>query len=279
MRGRLGLPDCRMVQALVRTQSNRINVHFVRSIGLISCIEILTYYSGSSVISAFAQENNNFFVLEMSKRRKFLIVVAIGLLLTLASLWLVRWRVHRYDQRIIRQSEIHTEDWPRPRIAIVFGAAVYQDDLSRMLEDRVKTAIALYKSGKVDRILVSGDNRTPEYNEPKAMAEYLISHAVDQKDVVIDYAGRSTYETCKRAQSIFGVERAILITQRTHLPRALYLANNLGLNAIGVIADQQSYGDETSYQKMREVGASLKAFFNINFSPPSVVLGEKLPIK
>lgn len=227
----------------------------------------------------FAHENNNIFAFEMSKRRKLLIVVAIGLLIPLAGLWAVRWRIHHYDHRIIRQSEIHTDDWPRPRIAIVFGAAVYQDDLSRMLEDRVKTAIALYKAGKVDRILVSGDNRTPQYNEPKAMAEYLISHAVDQKDVVIDYAGRSTYETCKRAQAIFGVERAILITQSTHLSRALYLANNLGLDAVGVIADQQSYGDETSYQQMREVGASLKAFFNIHFSPPPVVLGEKLPIK
>lgn len=227
----------------------------------------------------FAQENNNFFALEMLKRRKFFIAVALSLLLILAGLWLVRASIHRYDHRIVQVSEVHTENWMPPRVAIVFGAAVYQDDLSTVLEDRVKTAIALYKAGKVDRILVSGDNRTPEYNEPKAMADYLLSHAVDEKDIVVDYAGRSTYETCKRAKEIFVINQAILITQRTHISRALYLANSLGLESIGVIADRQNYGSETAYQQMREVGASLKAFLNIHFIPPPVVLGEKLPIK
>ncbi len=228
---------------------------------------------------ALARDNNNFFAFEMSKPQKFLIVVAVVLLAVLAGLWLVHTSVHSFDQRIIPLSEINTENWSRPRVAIVFGAAVYQDNLSVILEDRVKTAIALYKAGKVDRILVSGDNRRPEYNEPRAMADYLISHAVDQRDVVIDYAGRSTYETCKRAKEIFAVEQALLITQQTHLPRALFLANKLRIESYGVIADQQNYGGETSYQQMREVGASLKAFINIHWFPPPVVLGEKLPIK
>jgi SanA protein len=227
----------------------------------------------------FVGDNKNYFALEMSKRRNFLIIVAVGLLLILGGLWFVQASIHRYDHRIVPPAEINTEAWPRPRVAIVFGAAVYQDDLSRILEDRVKMAITLYKTGKVDRILVSGDNRTPEYNEPKAMAEYLISHAVDPKDVVIDYAGRSTYETCKRAKEIFIVQQAVLITQRTHISRALYLAHNLGLESVGVIADQQNYGSETSYQQLREVGASLKAFLNIHFFPPPVVLGEKIPIQ
>lgn len=279
MRGKLGLPERKIVQALTSKQSNGINIHFVRLIRLISCIEILTYIAASSVISVFALENNNFFALEMSKRRKFFIAVAVSLLLILAGLWLVRAIIHRYDHRIVQVSEVRTENWTPPRVAIVFGAAVYQDDLSTVLEDRVKTAIALYKAGKVDRILVSGDNRTPEYNEPKAMADYLLSHAVDEKDIVVDYAGRSTYETCKRAKEIFVINQAILITQRTHISRALYLANSLGLESIGVIADRQNYGSETAYQQMREVGASLKAFLNIHFVPPPVVLGEKIPIK
>ncbi|HEX4946052.1 MAG TPA: ElyC/SanA/YdcF family protein [Blastocatellia bacterium] len=215
----------------------------------------------------------------MLKRRKFLIAVALFSLFILLGLGFVWWSIHSYDHRIVPVTAVHTDDWPRPRVAIVFGAAVYRDDLSAILEDRVKTAITLYKAGKVDRILVSGDNRTHEYNEPKAMAEYLISHAVDARDVVIDYAGRSTYETCKRAKEIFGVERAIMITQQTHLPRALYLANKLGIDSIGVVADQQAYGGETSYQQLREIGASLKAFINVHFFPPPVVLGEKLPIK
>ncbi|MBS1810538.1 MAG: YdcF family protein [Acidobacteria bacterium] len=215
----------------------------------------------------------------MSKRRILAFTSIIFLLVLLAGAWFVRASIHSFDDRIVKPGQLNTESWPRPRVAIVFGAAVYQDDLSTILEDRVKTAIALYKAGKVDRILVSGDNRTPEYNEPKAMAEYLVSHAVDQRDVVIDYAGRSTYETCMRAKEIFEVKQAILITQRTHISRALYLANKLGLDTIGVIADQQNYGGETSYQQFREIGASLKAFLNVHFFPPPVVLGEKLPIK
>ncbi|MFN7927669.1 MAG: ElyC/SanA/YdcF family protein [Blastocatellia bacterium] len=215
----------------------------------------------------------------MSKRRIVAIALAVLLLLLLAGTWFVRSSIHRYDDRITQPVAVNTEDWARPRVAIVFGAAVHQDDLSAILEDRVKMAIALYRAGKVDRILVSGDNRTPQYNEPKAMADYLLSHAVDRRDIVIDYAGRSTYETCLRAKEIFAVQRAVLITQRTHLSRALYLANQLGLDSIGVIADQQNYGGETSYQQFREIGASLKAFFNVHFFPPPVVLGEKLPIK
>ena len=215
----------------------------------------------------------------MSKRRIAVITWVVFGLALLVGLWFVRASIHRYDHRILKPAAVNTETWNRPRVAIVFGAAVHQDDLSIVLEDRVKTAIALYKAGQVDRILVSGDNRTPEYNEPKAMADYLVSHAVDQRDIVIDYAGRSTYETCLRAKEIFLVQKAVLITQKTHLSRALYLANELGLDSIGVIADQQNYGGETSYQQIREVGAAFKAFLNVHLFPPSVILGEKLPIK
>lgn len=215
----------------------------------------------------------------MSKSRLLVIILAALLLLALALLWFVRHSIHAYDTRIATVAEIPTENWPHPRVAIVFGAAVYQDELSTMLEDRVKTALALYKAGKVDRILVSGDNRYHEYNEPKAMADYLISHAVDQRHVFRDYAGRSTYETCVRAKEIFGVKQAVLITQKTHLSRALYLANSLGIDGIGVVADRQTYGSETSYQQMREIGASIKAVLNLYVAPPPVVLGEKIPIQ
>ena len=120
------------------------------------------------------------------------------LLTVLVGFGLVRRDVHRYDDRILTQTEaVDTSHWPRPRVAIVFGASVYSNGaLSPMLEDRVKTALALYRAQKIDRILVSGDNRTPSYNEPRAMQEYLLSHAVAPRDVIVDYAGRSTYETC-----------------------------------------------------------------------------------
>jgi SanA protein len=164
-------------------------------------------------------------------------------------------------------------------VAIVFGASVYSSgELSPTLEDRVTTAITLYRAGKIDRILVSGDNRHPSYNEPRAMQEYLISHAVAPRDVIVDYAGRSTYETCLRAHEIFGLNRAVLVTQRFHLPRALYIANELGLDASGVATDP----DQTrtlGYQSARELLAEIKAYLNVRLVPPRTILGERLPIR
>lgn len=215
----------------------------------------------------------------MTKRR-FLIVLAAFMVTSVAAFTFIHYRVHRYDGLIVKASAVETAGWAKPRVAIVFGASVHPNgDLSRMLEDRVETAIALYKAGKVDRILVSGDNRRPEYNEPKAMADYLLTHAVAPQDIVLDYAGRSTYDTCLRAREIFGVPRPLLVTQEFHLPRALYLAHSLGLDAVGVVADRQEYGGSLFYQELREQLAEVKAFLNVHFFPPPTLLGEKLPVR
>ncbi len=215
----------------------------------------------------------------MASRARFLIVIVL-LLLTALFLWGVHFEVHRYDERIIANpARLNTENWPRPRVAVVFGASVFSNgELSPMLEDRVDTAIELYRAKQIDKILVSGDNRHPSYNEPKAMYEYLITHAVDKKDVVIDYAGRSTYETCLRAKEVFGLRHAVLVTQGYHLPRSLFLANELGLDAVGVASDIK-LKREVDYQRMREWAAEIKAFFNLRLSPPEAVLGERIPIK
>lgn len=192
----------------------------------------------------------------------------------------IHYQVHSYDNRIIsNMSELDTSRWPRPRVAIVFGASVYGNGaLSPILEDRVDTAIELYRARKVDRILVSGDNRHFSYNEPKAMQEYLITHAVAPQDVVVDYGGRSTYETCLRAKDIFGLDRAVLVSQGYHLPRALYIANGLGLDAVGMAGDLR-LKPKVDYQSAREWAAEIKAFFNLKYFPPDVLLGERQLIR
>ncbi|HZS07819.1 MAG TPA: ElyC/SanA/YdcF family protein [Blastocatellia bacterium] len=216
----------------------------------------------------------------MTRRRRILLIAVTPLLATLAGAALIHFRVHRHDSRIASTEQIDTGGWETPRVAIVFGAGVHGDGRpSPMLEDRLRAAAELYAAHKVDRILVSGDNRFVNYNEPKAMREYLISHAVAPRDVILDYAGRSTYETCLRAREIFGVRRAVLVTQRFHLSRALYLAGELGITAWGVAADRQDYGSELDYQKIREIGAEIKAFFNVHGFPPDALLGDKIPIE
>jgi SanA protein len=215
----------------------------------------------------------------MLYRSRLLILLSL-LLVAVLFTWAIHFEVHSYDHRIINGPEkLDTEGWKRPRVAVVFGASVFSNgDLSPVLEDRVDTAIELYRSKKIDRILVSGDNRHHSYNEPKAMYEYLVSHAVDKRDVVIDYAGRSTYETCLRAKEVFGLQRAVLVTQAFYLPRALYLANELGLDAVGVASDIK-LKQEVDYQSVREWAAELKAFLNLRVSPPETLLGEHIPIK
>lgn len=215
----------------------------------------------------------------MKRRRRLLVVPGILLVVCLLTFAFIHDRVHGYDSRIVSTTGLETTAWNRPRVAIVFGASVFSNgDLSPTLEERVETAISLYKSGKIDRVLVSGDNRHPSYNEPKAMQDYLVTHAVAPQDVIVDYAGRSTFETCLRAREIFGLQRAVLVTQQVHLSRALYLANELGLDAHGVPTDPDR-SKYSSYQFLREYAAEVKAYFNLRVVPPRAILGEKLPIK
>lgn len=162
------------------------------------------------------------------------------------------------------------------RVAIVFGAAVDQsgEHPDTILKDRLDSAVVLYSKGKVQKIIVSGDDR---YNEPLTMYKYLISQEVADFDIVVDLDGRSTYETCYRAKEIFGVTEAILVTQRFHLPRALYSCETLGIEVVGAAADLQPYEGKL-YNQVRETLALLKAFYNLHVSPPEVISGEKVVI-
>lgn len=207
----------------------------------------------------------------MSRSRFLLFVIPIIAL----SFLFVHGQVHKYDDRIVSDiSDLDTRDWASPRVAIVFGASVYGNGaLSPILEDRVETAIGLYRAHKVDRILVSGDARHPSYNEPKAMYEYLVNHTVESEDVIVDTSGRSTYETCLRAKEVFGLKRAVLVSQSFHLSRALYIANQLGLDAVGMAGDLKTQ-EKIDYQGVREWAAEVKAYLNLNFIPPTASLEE-----
>jgi len=176
---------------------------------------------------------------------------------------------------------IYPSDQVRPeRVAVVFGARVYPDGrLSPMLRDRVETAVQLYHAGKVDRLLLSGDNRFSNYDEPGRMAEYAVERGVPEAAIQTDYGGRRTYDTCYRAKDIFGLQSAILVTQRFHLPRALYTCRQIGLNAVGVAADLQPYARRSLvWSELREVPALLAAAFDVARRAPPPVLGDRIPI-
>lgn len=172
------------------------------------------------------------------------------------------------------------ENVPARPVAIVFGAGLWVDGTpTNVLRDRIATAAELFFSGKVQKILMSGDNRFIDYNEPGAMKEYALSLGVPESAIVLDYAGRRTYDTCYRAQAIFGVQKAILVTQGFHMPRALYTCNTLGLNAVGVPSDPRNYRLRSLfYWNLRELPATLTALLDVHITHPEPVLGDPEPI-
>jgi SanA protein len=172
------------------------------------------------------------------------------------------------------------EDSPIRRVAIVFGAGLWRDGSpTPVLRDRVATAAELYFTGKVEKLLMSGDNSYVEYNEPQAMKDYAIELGVPEEDIVLDYAGRRTYDTCYRARDIFGVNSVILVTQRFHLPRALFLCNALGVQAVGVSADMRTYRQRSEfYWNLREVPATMVALWEVYVTRPLPILGRPEPI-
>jgi vancomycin permeability regulator SanA len=179
-----------------------------------------------------------------------------------------------------RGRQYPSTDAPAARVAVVFGAGLWRDGRpTPVLRDRVATAANLYFSGKVEKLLMSGDNSTVEYNEPAAMRDYALSLGVPDGAIVLDYAGRRTYDTCYRARDIFSVGNAILVTQGFHLPRALYTCNALGVPAVGVSADQREYRRRSmAYWNAREIVATLVAFWEVHVSRPKPVLGNPEPI-
>lgn len=208
------------------------------------------------------------------RKRRLIVAIVIALLLAASPLFL-RWGIDlRYRGRIY-----DLETAPPRRVAIVFGAGITADGWPMAaLADRVWTAAELYKAGKVEKLLMSGDNRFVDYNEPGAMRKYALELGVPGEDIVLDYAGRRTYDTCYRADYIFGVDGAVLVTQQFHLNRALYLCNRLGIDAVGVAADQRPYA-AARWWWWRELGALIQAWLDLNFLHPMPVLGEKLPIE
>ena len=161
---------------------------------------------------------------------------------------------------------------------IVLGASVYSDGTpSGILQDRLDDGIALYFAGAAPKIIMSGDNGTESYNECWAMKQYAISQGVPSEDVFCDHAGFSTYETMYRARHVFGAERIVVATQTYHLYRALYDAQGVGMEAIGVPSDYGEYANQSWYD-IREVFARTKDFFQVLFSVPSTFVGDPISL-
>lgn len=203
---------------------------------------------------------------EIKKRRKkrWIRVLAILLLMLLLPV-LVMLGIGRH---IVRQASPFIVDTPEklPDLdfdaALVLGARVYPGGtMSPRLRDRVEQGICVLEAGKTKPILLSGDGRGEYYDEVEAMQRYCLLRGVDKEMIWGDPLGLSTYQSMLRARDVYGLGRIVIVTQRYHLYRAVYLARSLGIDAYGVSADLRPYSDQ-SWQDTREMLARVKAFFN-----------------
>lgn len=163
-------------------------------------------------------------------------------------------------------------------VGLILWAGVNKNgSMSAILQDRVATAVALYKKWYIAKILVSADNSRTGYDEVSPVKDYLLHNDVPAADIFLDYAGFDTYDSLYRAKYLFEVQSILVITQEFHLSRALWIARSLGLDAYGFRADKRPYLGERWYI-IREIGANIKSFFEIIFGMNPKFMGEIVPI-
>ena len=195
-----------------------------------------------------------------------------------AALALVVAAANVYVLSVGGDSTSEVADVPKTEVAIVPGALVQPNGkMSVMLGDRVKDAARLWHSGKVQKILVSGDHGQWTYDEPDTMREALVRHDVTPGDIFEDHAGFDTWQTMERARNIFGVQKAVVVTQGFHMPRALFLAEQAGIDATGLVSDLHRYGYQEKKSEVREVLSRVKAIADVTLDTPAMA-GPKIPI-
>lgn len=208
----------------------------------------------------------------MKKIIKIFLVIIFIIILLLGS---VNFLVFLKSKKFVYQDINNIE---KKKVALVLGARVYSDGrLSDMLHDRVQSALELYQNGKVEKILLSGDHGRENYDEVSAMRDYLLENGVPGNDIFLDHAGFDTYDSMYRARDVFLVDSMIVVTQEFHLPRAVYIARSLDVDAIGFVADKQHYLFMVR-NNIRESLARIKAFFNVLLHSNPKFLGDKIPV-
>ncbi|WP_128376962.1 SanA/YdcF family protein [Streptomyces cavernae] len=208
--------------------------------------------------------------LPRTRRGRRRAVQALMLLCALALLP-ATWMYTAADDRLRTASDV-----PPTEVAVVFGAGLWDGEPSPYLAHRLDAAAQLYRAGRIEVVLVTGDNSRVDYDEPDAMRRYLTERGVPDERIVSDYAGFDTWDSCVRARKIFGVDRAVLISQGFHIRRAVALCQTAGVTSYGLGVDDRH--DVTWYYgSTRELFAAGKAALDALFQPDPHFLGPKEP--
>ena len=213
----------------------------------------------------------------MKKYRKILVAVAL-VLMTMAII--IYWADHKIKNLAEGKTFDSSVDIPYNKAGLLLGTSklLKSGRVNLYFQNRIIAASELYRSGKINKIIISGDNGNKEYDEPTDMKKELIKQGVDSTHIYLDYAGFRTYDSMVRVKEIFGQGSITVISQKFHNERAIYIAEQIGLKAIGYNAKDVSkyYGIKTS---IRELFARVKAITDIMMGVKPKFLGEKIEIK
>ena len=204
--------------------------------------------------------------------------ILISLLTMLIIGLIIIFGINLYVKSSTKQSIMSINDLNKDYDAIlVLGAGLRNGKPSPVLKDRLDTAYEVYENGASNKIIVSGDHGTKTYDEVNVMKDYLTNKGVPSEDIFMDHAGFSTYDSVYRAKEIFKAQKIIIVTQKYHLHRALYVAEELGIEAYGVASDPREYRGQV-LRELREVLARDKDFFKCIIKPEPTYLGDTIPV-
>ena len=183
------------------------------------------------------------------------------------------------DRYCSRRLHTDLDDVPSRQVAIVLGARVYPDGLpSAVLADRLAAALDLYRAGRVEKILVSGDHQAPEYDETTAMGRWLAERGVPAEDLFLDQAGLRTLDTMERASRVFLVTNAVVCTQAFHLRRSVFLARRAGIDAVGFVSDRRRYAHARANQSREALAKVVAVLDSFVWRRGPKHLGDPIPI-
>ena len=210
----------------------------------------------------------------MKKIKKVILPVIILCLIAVTIIWVTNSNVKAKTEAVIYTN---LADMPKTKVAIIFGAGINGNKPSRYLKDRLDAGIALYKNNKVDKILLSGDNGRDEHDELTVMKLYCYENGVDTNKIYIDYAGFDSYSTMYRAKHIFKVDTAILVSQKYHLNRCVYIGDKLGVKSYGYSANRGVYPGY-KYYSFREKLSITKSVFDVMRNRKPKYSGETVDV-
>ena len=215
----------------------------------------------------------------MDKKRKInrmIKIMIIGIIILMIAIFSLNiYVVNSTKNEIVKEENVSNIEGVD--CILILGAGIWGDKPSPMLEDRLKEGITLYKKGTTKKIIMSGDHSREDYDEVKIMKEYAESEGVSSEDIFMDHAGFSSYDSVYRAKEIFGVQKMIIVTQKYHLYRSLYIAKKLGIEAYGIESNLRTYPGQV-FREIREILARDKDYFKCIMKPEASIMGEKISL-